>query len=95
MKALGELGIGTPGLPIKLMLLWWRYMKHALNKDLSYTEIERLINERILSDRDRRIMKRRLLDHITMEKIAEEFDLSTRGTVKIIYRCLNILSRYV
>ena len=40
---------------------------------------EWIISERIISERDRKIMKRRFTDEISVEKIAEEFDMSPRG----------------
>lgn len=55
---------------------------------MEYTnsEIRALIDEYIHSERDRAILKRRLVDGIVYEKLAEEFDLSVRQTKKIIYR---------
>ena len=62
-------------------------MKHGLSGyDLSRSEWERLIDEWIFSERDRKILKRRLLDGITFERLAEEFDLSTRHVKTIIYK---------
>ncbi len=49
--------------------------------------IEGLIDEWIFSERDRKILKRRLLDGITYEKLAEEFDLSVRQVKNIVYKC--------
>jgi DNA-directed RNA polymerase specialized sigma24 family protein len=62
-------------------------MKHGLSGyDLSRSEWERLIDEWIFSERDRKILKRRLLDGVTFERLAEEFDLSTRHVKSIIYK---------
>lgn len=52
--------------------------------DLSRTEIQNLINEWILSERDRQIMHRKLLDGITIEKISEEVDMSPRQVHRIV-----------
>lgn len=41
--------------------------------NLSRSEVEHLIDEWIFSERDRKILKRRLLDGIIYEKLAEEF----------------------
>lgn len=49
-------------------------------ENLSRTEIENLLTEYVVgrnAERDREVMKRRLIDGITYEKLAEEFDLST------------------
>lgn len=50
-----------------------------------------LIDEHIHSERDRRLLKRRLIDGICFEPLAEEFDLSVRRTKEIIYRAQEIL----
>ena len=57
-------------------------------EDKSNSEIINLINEYIHSERDREIMKRRLVDGICYEPLAEEFDLSTVQTKRIV--CVNI-----
>ena len=55
---------------------------------MEYTnsQIREIIGEFIHSERDRKILERRLIDGITYEKLAEEFDLSVRQTKKIIYK---------
>lgn len=55
-------------------------------KDLSTSEWAHLIDEWIFSERDRNIMKRRLLDGICFEPLAEEFDLSVRQVKNIVYK---------
>ena len=52
----------------------------------SNTHIRHLIDEYIHSERDRAILKRKLLDDITFERLAEEFDLSVRMTKTIVYK---------
>lgn len=55
----------------------------------SRSEIDRLIDEWIIgrnAERDRKILKRRLLDGITFDSLAEEFDLSVRQVKNIVYR---------
>lgn len=59
-------------------------MKHGI--DLSRSQIEHLIDEWIFSERDRKILKRRLLDGICFEPLAEEFDLSVRHIKTIVYK---------
>jgi hypothetical protein len=54
--------------------------------DLSRTQWERLIDEWIFSERDRAILKRRLLDGICFEPLAEEFEMSTRQAKTIVYK---------
>lgn len=59
------------------------------NINLPRSAIEHLIDEWIIgknSERDRAILKRRLLDGICYEPLAEEFDLSVRQIKNIVYR---------
>lgn len=60
------------------------------NYELSRTEWEHLIDEWVVgrnAERNRKILKRRLLDGITYEKLAYEFDMSTQNVCNIIYKC--------
>jgi len=57
-----------------------------MNIELSRSEVERLIDEWIFNQRDRNILKRRLLDGICYEPLAEEFDLSVRQIKNIVYK---------
>ena len=52
----------------------------------SDTYIRFLIDQFIHSERDRAVLKRKLLDDITFEELAEEFSLSVRGTKSIVYK---------
>lgn len=54
--------------------------------DLSRSEISFLIDEWIFNERDRKILKRRMLDGIKYEALAEEFDMSVRQTKNIVYK---------
>ena len=54
--------------------------------DLTNSQIAYLIDEYIRSERDRAILKRRLLDGICFEPLAEEFDLSVRQVKNIVYK---------
>lgn len=54
--------------------------------DYTNSEISARIDEVIHSERDRNLMKRRLIDGITQEKLAEEFDLSVRQVQRLIYK---------
>ena len=55
------------------------------------SELEHLIDEWILNERDRKLLKRRLLDGICYEPLAEEFDLSVTQVKNIIYKTQNKL----
>lgn len=54
--------------------------------NLSRSEINKRINEWIFKERDRNILRRRLLDGICYEPLAEEFDLSVRQIKNIVYK---------
>lgn len=53
---------------------------------LDNSEIERRIDERIRHERNRRILKRRLIDGICYEPLAEEFELSVIQVKRIVYK---------
>jgi hypothetical protein len=65
-----------------------------VRKDLTQldnSEIERRINERIHHERNRRILKRRLIDGICYEPLAEEFDMSVIQVKRIVYRYQDVI----
>jgi DNA-directed RNA polymerase sigma subunit (sigma70/sigma32) len=69
-------------------------MKHNFTcYDLSRSELEYLIDEYIFNERDRSILKRRLLDGICFEPLAEEFELSEKQVRNILYKYTKILDR--
>ena len=61
-------------------------MKKTETLDLSRSEWEKLIDEYIFSEKDRAILKRRLLDGITFEQLAVEFNYSSKNIQRIIYK---------
>ena len=63
--------------------------------DLSRTEISHLIDEWIFSERDRDILKRRLLDGITFEQLGEEIFLSPQRIKAIVYKSEEKLFKHV
>lgn len=64
---------------------------------MEYTNsaIRELIKEHIHSERDRRLLERRLIDGITFERLSEEFDLSPRQTRTIVHKCEEILFKHL
>ena len=60
---------------------------------LTNTEIARRIDERIHHERNRRILKRRLIDGVCYEPLAEEFDMSVVQIKRIVYKAQDILFR--
>ena len=54
--------------------------------DYTNSDISNLIDDKIHSARDRAILKRRYIDGICYEPLAEEFDLSVCQIKNIIYK---------
>ena len=55
---------------------------------MEYTnsQARELIREFIHNERDRKILERRLIDGITFEQLAEEFDMSVSQVKRIVWR---------
>jgi len=54
--------------------------------DLSRKEIEELVDQWIHNERNRKIMRRRLIDGVRFEQLAEEFELSVTQVKNIVYK---------
>ena len=54
--------------------------------DYTNSQIRDLIAEHIHSERDRRILERRLIDGVTFERLAEEHELSVSQVKRIIWK---------
>ena len=63
--------------------------------DISNQEIEQEIDKWIHSERDRQILKRRLIDGICYEPLAAEFDMSVRQIKNIVYKTEARLFRHI
>ena len=71
-------------------------MKHSLNgHNLSRTQVLDLIDSYIFNERNRHILRRRLLDGVCYEDIAEEFDLSVNQVKTICYKSVEILQAHI
>lgn len=67
-------------------------------KDISKTELCAVIDEFVLgrnAERNRQIIKRRLVDGICFEPLAEEFDISVRQCKNIVYKTQEIVFRHI
>ena len=53
-----------------------------------------LIDEWIPNERDRKILKRRMIDGICYEPLADEFDLSVRRVKAIVYKWQEVIYRH-
>jgi hypothetical protein len=65
------------------------------NYDLSRSEWENLIDQWVFKERDRAILKRRLLDGICFEPLAEEFDLSVQQVKTVVYKATEKLIKHI
>ena len=54
--------------------------------EYSNSQVRRIIEDFIHSERDRKILIRRFIDGISFEKLAEEQDMSVRQIKNIVYR---------
>ena len=68
------------------------------DRDLSRTEIEFAINEWIIgknAERDRKVIRRRLIDGVTFERLAEENELSVSQAKRIVWKWSEIVFRHL
>ena len=66
--------------------------------EISAAQYTALIDEWIVgrnAERNRKILKRRLIDGIAFEPLAEEFDLSDRQVKTIVYKAMNVLIKHI
>lgn len=63
---------------------------------MEYTnsQIRELIAEHIHSERDRKILERRLIDGVIFERLAEEFEMSPRQIRTIVHKNESILFKH-
>lgn len=62
-------------------------------EEYTNSQAREIIAEVLHSERDRRLMERRLIDGIVIEKLAEEFELSVSQVKRIIMRDSEIIFR--
>ena len=63
--------------------------------EYSNSQIREIISEWIHNERDRKILERRLIDGITFECLAEEFDMSDSQIKRIVYKLQEKLFRHL
>lgn len=63
--------------------------------NITNSEIDYLISEYIHSERDRKILHRRLIDGICYEPLADEMDMSVRQIKNIVYKAEAKLFKHV
>ena len=64
---------------------------------MEYTNsrIREIIGEYIHDEKHRRLMRRRLIDNITIDRLAEEFDMSVSQVKRIIWKDSKIIFRHL
>ena len=63
--------------------------------DYTNSRIRELIAEHIHNERDRQLLSRRLIDGITFEKLAEEFEISVSQVKRIIWKGSETIFRHL
>ena len=58
---------------------------------ISNTQLTAIIEEWIKNERDRKLMKRRLIDGVSLERLAEEFELSAKQVFRITNKYYDVL----
>ena len=64
-------------------------------KEYTNSQIREVIAEHIHSERDRRLLLRRLVDGAVFEKLGEEFDMSDRQVKRIVYKRQEKVFRHI
>ena len=63
--------------------------------EYSNSRIREIIGEYIHDEKHRQLMARRLIDNITIDRLAEEFDLSVSQVKRIIWKDSEIIFRHL
>ena len=63
--------------------------------NISNTELAEYIENWVRGERDRQIMKRRLIDCIGLEALGEEFGLTVDRIKQIVYKWQKVLSKQI
>ena len=63
--------------------------------DIANSEIDYLIDQWIRNERDRAILKDRLINGMTFERLAEKHDMSVRQTKNIVYKAMDRLEKHL
>lgn len=70
-------------------------MKNSNLDMLDNGQLADAIDKYVRGERDRKMLKRRLIDGICFEPLAEEFDISVQQTKRIIYKAQDRLFRFI
>jgi uncharacterized protein (DUF433 family) len=74
-------------------------MKSTDFEDVTREDIENVIDTYIVlhrnAERNRNILKRRLIDGLTHDQLANEFDLSVQSVQKILYKYEEVVFKHL
>ena len=71
-------------------------MKHDLGKfDLSKQQVLDLIDAYIFNERNRQIVRRRLIDGVLYEDLAEEYSLSVNQVKTVCYKAIDKITAHI
>lgn len=74
---------------------WNRTDKAQEMKEYCNSDIAIAIDEYVHSERDREIMKRRLIDGLTYDELSAEFNLSARQLKNVVYKWQNKIFSHI
>ena len=63
--------------------------------EYSNSRVREIIEDYIHDERHRRLMTRRLIDNVTIERLGEEFELSVSQVKRIIWKDSEIIFRHL
>lgn len=64
-------------------------------QDYTNDRVRWVINQYVHHERDRNILKRRFVDGVCFEPLAEEFGLSVRQVKNIVYKGEKVIFKYI
>ena len=63
--------------------------------NITNSMIEKLIDDFVRGEKNRAILKRRLIDKVTYERLGEEFNYSPRQIKRIVYKSQEELFKHI
>ena len=63
--------------------------------EYSNSRVREIIGEYIHDEKHRRLMIRRMIDNVTIERLSEEFELSVSQVKRIIWKNMEIVYRHL
>lgn len=64
-------------------------------RELGRTGISQLVEEWVMNSRDREVIRKRLIDGVCFEPLAEEFGLSVRQVKRIVYKAEEQIFKHI